>query len=91
MDKRNKGKNVVGIFAVYVAVSLMFAYSIFIANRTFMPCLMITIGCASVTFVFTYISKDKIILHPWRYLSVFLLLFFATTCALLLVLECFRP
>ena len=53
MDNKNKGKSVFGIYVLYTAISLLFAHSIFVANRTFMPCLVIAVGCASATFAFT--------------------------------------
>ena len=75
-------------YFTYLSVAIIIASAIFVANNFFLPLFSIILTCISLTFTFTFIYRDHIAKAPWKYLSVFMLLFLLIMLGLLF-LVCF--
>jgi hypothetical protein len=62
-------------YLTYLMVAVIIASAMFIANNVFYVLFGIASVCVSLTFAFTFVCRDRIAMAPWKYLSVFVLLF----------------
>lgn len=70
-------KKVLFVYGIYLGLFLLIIDLFFIASRMFYPLVVLLLIFCSCTFFFTFSFRNKIMLHPWIYLSFFLFQWFA--------------